>query len=111
MGELHPYDALKRIVVPIFDSAGLNQQSEQYSPDVFGSAYSVFGTDRPRFCLIWDGKDGRGFVQQYSSEGKWEDIPIYLTGGDIEARGANQGKIESLKTRLQQLAGTESSSH
>ena len=93
---MHPYNTLKKLLEPVFAKSGHRQVSEEYRPDAFGSAYSVFDNNKSKLMLVWDGKDGWGFVQLSApnDEAEWKDIPCYLTEGDIETVPANQKKID-----------------
>jgi hypothetical protein len=78
------------------------QTAEEYHPDVFGSACSIFDNGRSRIRLVWDGKDGWGFAQMSSGDADgWRDIPVYLTESDIETVPPNQQKIDAFVTAVE----------
>lgn len=54
---------------------------EHLHPEVFGSAYCIFaGHNGTQFRLVWDGKEGYGFLQSAKSPDLWEDIGPYVAG-------------------------------
>lgn len=66
-------DAIKELGAPVTE--------EHLHPEAFGSAYCVFeGENHSHFRLVWDGKDGYGFLQSAKSAGLWEDIGPYVSG-------------------------------
>ncbi len=71
---MHEYDQIKMELVQVFDNFKLSMIEEEYHPDSFGSAYSTY-TDRQKctYRIIWDGKDGAGYVQT-REETSWTDI-------------------------------------
>lgn len=77
---MHPYTMLKEILRDL----GTELTSEDLHPDVFGSYTATYSNGGHPFRLIWDGKDGWGFVQQHHADGGWTDVTDYLTEGDIE---------------------------
>lgn len=94
----HPYYFLKKVSRPLLSAAGYAEVSEELMPDVFGSMYSVFSCNNRRIRLIWDGKDGWGYAQNYvekeTNESKdWQDIECFLTEGDIDGVPQNESKI------------------
>ncbi|MEQ1643941.1 MAG: hypothetical protein ABL959_10895 [Pyrinomonadaceae bacterium] len=102
---MHPYNIMKSIAEPILDDFGYQQVSEEYHPDVFGSAYSDFKSGANKVRLIWDGKDGWGYAQVYfrtadDQAGDWQDIDCFLTEGDLESVPANEAKIEEFRTAV-----------
>jgi hypothetical protein len=65
---MHPYILMKQIVEGALSESGVQwpEVSEELRPDVFGSAFSVFDVGGDRIRLVWDGKDGLGFVQRWT---------------------------------------------
>lgn len=80
---MHDYSTLRELV----RGTGANLVEERLSPDVFGSAYSVFSNPNGgRLRLVWDGKDGCGFLQRSCAGSEWETIgPIVHEGGIEDA--------------------------
>jgi hypothetical protein len=102
---VHPYNILKNIAEPVLEYASYRQVSEEYRPDVFGSAYSVFECGTKKVRLIWDGKDGRGYAQFYfritdDRAGHWQDIDCFLTEGDLESVPINGTKLKEFATAI-----------
>ena len=101
----HPYYFLKKLAQPFLGSAGFTETSEELMPDVFGSAYSIFRCGNRKIRLIWDGKDGWGYAQDYArpeanQPGDWVDIECFLTEGDIDGLPQNDSKIEEFRSAL-----------
>lgn len=101
----HPYYFLKKLAQPILRNAGFSETSEELMPDVFGSALSIFSHGDRKIRLIWDGKDGWGYAQDYARPephhaGDWVDIDCFLTEGDIEGVPQNDSKIEDFRSVL-----------
>lgn len=66
---MHEYDVLRELV----KSTSATLVEEHLNPDVFGSAYAVFSSAQGGyFRLVWDGKDGCGFLQSYRGGSHWE---------------------------------------
>ncbi|WP_024930068.1 hypothetical protein [Methylophilus sp. OH31] len=60
---------------------GASVTEEQMQPEIFGSAYCVFeGTNHTSFRLVWDGKEGYGFLQSAKSAGLWQDVGPHVSG-------------------------------
>ena len=102
---MHPYNILKSIAEPILEKSSYRQVSEEYRPDIFGSAYSVFECGTKKVRLIWDGKDGWGYVQVYfriadNQPGDWQDIDCFLTEGDLESVPMNKAKIDEFRVAI-----------
>ena len=57
------YEKIKSTLVPVLDNGGIIQVEESLGPDVFGSAYSVFSGKGLSYRIVWDGKDGCGYIQ------------------------------------------------
>jgi len=75
---MHEFFILKEAV----QGLGIEATAEELHPDVFGSAYCVFGAGtNPSFRLVWDGKDGFGILQIQDSVGTWIDIGPFVPEG------------------------------
>lgn len=90
---MHPYTMLKELLSEI----GAELTSEDLRPDVFGSFTATYANHGRPIRLIWDGKDGWGFVQQHISGGGWADATDFLTEGDLEGVPQNHAKIEQFR--------------
>lgn len=67
------YEEIKSVVAPIFKRAGLILTAEETRPDVFGSAYCEYKGKGMHYRVIWDGKDGCGYIQSMTKQG-WQDF-------------------------------------
>lgn len=56
------YNQIKSVLSPILEKAGLELSEENIQPDVFGSAYSEYKGKGLAYRIIWDGRDGCGYV-------------------------------------------------
>jgi hypothetical protein len=66
-------DAIKELGAPVTE--------EHLHPEVFGSAYCVFeGKNHSHFRLVWDGKEGYGFLQSAKSVGLWQEVGPHVSG-------------------------------
>lgn len=103
---MHPYNLMKQLIEPVFKKSGHREIVEELHPDIFGSAYSVFDNDNCKIRLVWDGKDGCGFAQTFDGDtrDKWQDIPCYLTEGDLESVPQNQEKIKLFRIAVENIA-------
>ena len=57
------YEELKSALAPILIKSGFILKDENIRPDVFGSAYSEFSKKELRYRIVWDGKDGCGYIE------------------------------------------------
>ncbi len=67
------YEQLKAVTTPLLKSAGLSIVAEEKHPDVFGSAYCEYKGKGLHYRIIWDGKDGCGYVQRMTEQG-WRNL-------------------------------------
>jgi len=59
---------------------GASVTEEHLHPEVFGSAYCIFeGENHSHIRLVWDGKEGYGFLQSEKSPGLWESIGPHVS--------------------------------
>jgi hypothetical protein len=89
---MHPYTMLKGMLAEL----GAELTSEDLRPDVFGSYVATYISNGRSVRLVWDGKDGFGFVQKYHS-GHWVDATDFLTEGDLEGALQNHSRIEKFR--------------
>ena len=100
----HPYYFIKSIVENILIPKGYIVDDEELNPDVFGSAYCIFKQKNGKsFRLIWDGKDGWGYIQVPDNVG-WKDLPIFITEGDIGGQVFNDQKVNDFKNQVESNA-------
>ena len=98
---MHEYYQIKGALIAVLTSAGFRETTERLEPDVFGSAWSEFSDGNKTLRMVWDGKDGRGFVQ-IQKDREWEDIPIYVA----EASAVEFARrTDELRDRLSVLLG------
>ena len=95
---MHPYTMLKKVLREL----GAEPASEDLRPDVFGSYMATYANGDSPIRLVWDGKDGWGFVQQHRG-GSWADVTDYLTEGDLEGVPQNQAKIAQFRQAVAAL--------
>lgn len=86
---MHPYTMLKEMLCEM----GAEVTSEDLRPDVFGSCVATYANSGKPIRLVWDGKDGCGFVQQHRLGDDWADATDFLTEGDLESVPQNHAKI------------------
>ena len=91
---MHPYAFIENKIVESMPSAW-QLSAEDLSVNYFGSYLCVFINGQREVRWVWDGKDGWGFVQEYIND-SWNDLPIFLTEGDIEGVPQNTSKIAQL---------------
>lgn len=96
---MHPYTMLKELL----NEVGAELTSEDLRPDVFGSFTATYANHGRPIRLIWDGKDGCGFVQQQIPGGDWTDATDLLTEGDLEGVPKSRAKIEQFRQAVAAL--------
>ena len=77
---MHEYTILKATIDEVLSGTTLGFLYEVVQPEVFGSAYAVYGSDEPILRLVWDGKDGWGFVEKRVEAGWQSDNCLFLKG-------------------------------
>ena len=60
---MNEYEQIKNELAPILASSGLELIKEEMEQDAFGSAYSVYSGRGLTYRILWDGKDGCGYIQ------------------------------------------------
>jgi hypothetical protein len=90
---MHPYSMLKDLL----GEMGAELTSEDLRPDVFGSYVATYANRGRPIRLVWDGKEGWGFVQQHRSGDDWDDATDFLTEGDLESVPQNHAKLERFR--------------
>ena len=74
---MHEYSVIRDAI----QNLGASVTDEYLHPEHFGSAYCVFGGgNQSHFRLVWDGKEGYGFLQSEKSTGLWKDIGPHVSG-------------------------------
>jgi hypothetical protein len=90
-----PYRVLKSIL----EQLGITPYKEELHPNAFESAYSVYKVSGEELRLVWDGKDGVGFLEHGAGQ-HWEMISPYLSRADIE----NPDKVGEFREAVQRFA-------
>lgn len=84
-------DAIQKLGASVID--------EHLHPENFGSAYCIFGGGNPsHFRLVWDGKEGYGFLQSEKSAGLWKDIGPYIS--DTSSQSSKFAELLSIAKGL-----------
>ena len=96
---MHPCTMLKQILQDL----GAEPTSEDLRPDVFGSYMANYDNAGEAIRLIWDGKDGWGFVQQRRSDGDWVDASEFLTERDLKGLPQSHEKIARFREAVAAL--------
>lgn len=74
---MHEYTVLRSAV----ENLGAVCVEEHLHPEAFGSAHCLFKCGDGEFRLVWDGKEGYGFLQIPSDRpGGWSDVGPYVSG-------------------------------
>lgn len=73
---MYEYTVLRSAV----ENLGAICVEEHLHPESFGSAYCRFKHGDNEFRLVWDGKEGYGFLQVPNGSGDWSDIGPYVSG-------------------------------
>ena len=90
---MHPYTMLKDLLREI----GAELTSENWHYDAFGSYTASYENRGCLIRLIWDGRDGWGFVQRYVPGSGWADATDFLTEGDLEGEPKHHAKLEQFR--------------
>jgi hypothetical protein len=98
---MHPYTMLKEILQDL----GAELAYEEPYPDLFGSFVATYSNGGNPIRLVWDGKEGWGFVQQHRSASVWADVTDYLTEGDLEGVPQEHAKIDQFRQAVATLIG------
>ena len=70
------YQKIKAALIESLENAGLSQSDEKLHPDVFGSAYSEFLGKGLAYRIVWDGKEGCGYIQSLE-KGDWVNLKAF----------------------------------
>ena len=80
--------------------AGATLLAEHLSPEHFGSAYCTFeGRTGMRFRLVWDGKEGYGFLETPAKGGSWSYTQPFVS----DVSNPKVGKFAELLSLAQSL--------
>lgn len=98
------YEALKEILL----DGGLTVVQEQRHPEAFGSAWAVFEARGRKVRLVWDGKDGWGFVQTEGADpGEWIDHGPRVTRDDLASARGSSG-VAAFRAAVRRLGDRDS---
>jgi len=98
---MRAYTTLRELV----KSAGSTLVEEHLHPESFGSAYAVFvGHAGAKFRVVWDGKEGCGFLQAESPNQEWKDTGPYVR----ERLGQSFSDLPEFLAMVERLASSPS---
>jgi hypothetical protein len=100
---MHPLTMLQKIV----EDLDAEMVEHNYRPDVFGSGFVVYSKCGKSVRVVWDGKEGWGFLQAPSLGGSWADASPLLTEGDLEGVPQNHAKIAQFRQAAAALLSTD----
>jgi hypothetical protein len=84
-------------------AAGFQLSREELHPDVFGSYFCIFERGKQQLRLIWDGKDGVGFLEsRVGSESEWCPLGRVLGEGEIESSPQDIEAIAAWESELRE---------
>jgi hypothetical protein len=69
------YEKIKNELVPLLERSGLAMVKEESHPETFGSAFSEYSGRGLSYRIVWDGRDGRGYIQ-WLEAGVWNDLKV-----------------------------------
>ena len=100
---MHPYSFLKARVEAAALPAGFQLFCEELHPDVFGSYFCIFERGDQQLRLVWDGKDGVGFLESRVGSGPdWRPLGRALGKGEIEGSPQDADAIAAWESVLRQ---------
>ena len=71
---------------------------------LFGRAYSVYRIFGEEVRLVWDGKDGIGFLERKTGAGEhWETVSPYMARGDLD----DVDKVATFQEAVRRFAGRD----
>ena len=62
------YEEIKSVASRLLEKAGFTLAMEENNPHVFGSRYCEYARGERRYRVVWDGKEGCGFVQRRTAD-------------------------------------------
>lgn len=96
---MHPFCILQEIIV----NAGGKLVEENFDADVFGSYWAIYMGNSTALRLVWDGKDGWGFVQSPKALNLWTDVEPIVVEGDLDGEPRNDIKIAAFQCAVERL--------
>ena len=62
------YEEIKSVAGRLLEKAGFILAMEEKNPHTFSSQYCEYARGERRYRVVWDGKEGCGFVQRRTAE-------------------------------------------
>lgn len=88
----------------IVEESGARLSEEDLRPDHFGSYWSIYVHGENRARLVWDGKEGWGFLQRFSEPNRqWEQVAPLVTESDIEGTPQNEIVLTQFRQAIKNL--------
>ena len=100
---MHPYIFLRARVEAAALPAGFQLSIEELHPDVFGSYFCIFQRGDEHIRLVWDGRDGAGFLESRAGdESEWRPLGRVLAEDEIEGSPQDLEAIAAWEFELRQ---------
>ena len=94
---MHPYEIIKEAVLKATAEVDSTVVQEDLRPDAFGSAVSVIQTRGHRLRVVWDGKEGAGWVERASTApGGWSPVGPWVTEREVDWKVFDESKLSEL---------------
>lgn len=87
----------------IVEESGAKLSEEDLRPDHFGSYRSIYVRGENKARLVWDGKEGWGFLQRPDPGGKWGQVGPLVTEGDIEGKPQNEIILDQFRQSIRSV--------
>jgi hypothetical protein len=71
------YEEIKSVAGRLLERAGFTLAMEEENPHIFGSRYCEYARGARRYRVVWDGKEGCGFVQCRTEQG-CANLPVFV---------------------------------
>jgi hypothetical protein len=86
----------------IAEQLGFTPKVEEFRPGVFSSAWIIYSTQSAQLRLVWDDKDGVGFLESRGhATDKWETISEIMTESDAESTPKNEKKFAEFRRAVE----------
>lgn len=76
---------------------------EIFDEQNFGNWIATYEGSHGGFRLVWDARDGWGFLQRRSGEDAWFDVEPIIPEGDIESVPPNAKKLGDFEKSIRLL--------
>ena len=78
----------------IVESLGAKLVERDHRADHFGSGVAVYSRNDRSLRIVWDGREGQGYLQVRSpNSSEWREGSPVLTAGDLESVPPNHARI------------------